>query len=352
MNSEKTAYSRRGFLGVAVGLSAGIAMPAITRTARAQSRELVFVGFGGAYQEGQAKALFAPFERETGIKIVQTTGVELARLKAQVTSKNVEWDLISLPDRLRYTAVGEGLLEKIDYSRFATDDLLKETVSEYCCGGVTFAAQLTYNSEAFAQGPAPSTWADVWDTAKFPGRRGMLAGVTYMLEFALLADGVPKDQLYPLDIERALKSLDKVKRDAIWWTQFPQVEQMLLSREVVMSPWTRGVSLQLGGKPIRVSYEGAAISYEGWVIPKGSKNYDAAMRFIEFATRPDRQAELTKYIAYGPTNRKAFPLVDPKTMALLPSEPGNFSKGFLFNGDWWGPNLSKVTERFTEWRLS
>lgn len=71
--------SRRGALKAAFAATAGLAAPALVNGARAQSKnELVFVGFGGAYQEGQAKALFEPFEKETGIKIVQTTGVEIA----------------------------------------------------------------------------------------------------------------------------------------------------------------------------------------------------------------------------------------------------------------------------------
>ncbi|MCC7274604.1 MAG: polyamine ABC transporter substrate-binding protein [Alphaproteobacteria bacterium] len=343
--------NRRTFMKGAAGAALALGAPAIVgRPARA-AQELVFVGFGGAYQEGQTKALFEPFERETGIKIVQTTGVELAKLRAQVQSRNVEWDLISLPDRLRYAAVLDGLLEKIDYGRFDKSDILKETVSEHCVGGITLASQITYNKLAFPDG-GPVTWADVWNTQKFPGRRGIYGAVTYTLEFALLADGVPKDKLYPLDVDRAFKSLEKFKRDAVWWTQFPQVGPMLLSKEIVVSSWTRAPALILEGQPFGISFDGAAITFEGWVIPKGSKNYDAAMKFITFALQPQRQADLTKYIAFGPTNQKALPLVDPKVMAVLPSQPDNFKKGFLFSGDWWGPNLEKATERFNEWRLA
>ena len=351
MTTESRKSTRRHFVATLTGASAALALPAMP--ARAQKgKELVFAGFGGTYQDGQTKAFFEPFEKQTGIRIVGTTGVELARLKAQVASRNVEWDLVSLPESMYYAAKAEGLLEKLDYSRFSVADLLPETVSEYHCGSITYATQLTYNSEVFSGQAAPVTWADMWNTDKFKGRRGMRSHPIQQMEYALLADGVPKNKLYPLDIDRAFKSLEKFRRSAIWWTQFPQVEQMLLSREIVMTPWTRGVSLQLAGRPIRVSYEGAAISYEGWVIPKGSKNYDAAMRFIDFATRPERQAELTKYIAYGPTNRKALPLISPPVAELLPSEPKNFNAGFLFSGDWWGPNLARVTERFNEWRLS
>ncbi|MBS0222508.1 MAG: polyamine ABC transporter substrate-binding protein [Proteobacteria bacterium] len=346
-----TRFNRRTFTKGAASTAFVLGAPAIWSSPARAAQELVFVGFGGAYQEGQTKAFFEPFERETGIKIIQTTGVELAKLRAQVQSKNVEWDIISLPDRLRSTAQQDGLLDKIDYSRFDKSDILPETVSEYCVGSITLAMQITYNAQTFAPGTAPVSWSDVWNTQKFPGRRGMYTGVTYTLEFALLADGVPKDKLYPLDLPRAFKSLEKFKRDAVWWTQFPQVEQMLLSKEVSVSPWTRAPALILEGKPFGISFDGAAITYEGWVIPKGSKNYDAAMKFIAFALQPQRQADLTKYIAFGPTNRKALPLVDPKVAAVLASKPENFKQGFLFSGDYWGPNLTKVTEQFNEWRL-
>jgi putative spermidine/putrescine transport system substrate-binding protein len=277
--------SRRSALKSALMTTAGLAAPALVGGTRAQGKnELVFVGFGGAYQEGQAKALFEPFEKETGVKIVQTTGVEIAKLKAQVETKNVEWDIICLPDRLRAPAVKEGLLEKLDYSRFSTADLIKDTVTEFCCGAVTLAMQLCYNPQGFGGGKMPSGWLDFWNTKDFPGRRALYANPAYTLEFALIAAGVPKDKLYPLDVERALKTLEVFKKDGVWWTQFPQVEQILTNKEAVMSPWTRGVTAQLAGKPINVSYDGAAISYEGWVIPKGSKNYDNAMKFIAFAT--------------------------------------------------------------------
>ena len=95
---------RRQFISAAGSSLALAAMPLVATKARAAG-QLVFAGFGGAYQTGQQKALFEPFEKETGIKIVQTTGVDLAKLRAQVQSGDVEWDFVSLPDRLRYTAV-------------------------------------------------------------------------------------------------------------------------------------------------------------------------------------------------------------------------------------------------------
>jgi putative spermidine/putrescine transport system substrate-binding protein len=343
--------SRRRFLGVAAAAGlAGATWPRAATQARAASKtELVFVGFGGTYQEGQTKAYIEPFERETGIKVIQTTGVDLAKLKAQVQSKNVEWDVVTLPDRLRYTAVQEGLLTPIDYRTVDARDILREVVTEFAVGHVTVAMMLTYAKTAFKD-KAPQTWVDFWNPTQFPGPRGMYNFPAYSMEIALIADGVPKDKLYPLDVARAFRRLDRLKPHIkVWWSQFPQPGVLLKTGEIVMTPWTRTITQVLAGDPLGFSYEGAAITYEAWTVPRGAPHAENAMRFINFALQPQRQAELTKYVAFGPTNRKALPLVDAMLRPLLPS--ANLERGFLLSGDWWGPNLQRVQEQWNEWRL-
>ena len=167
----KTRISRRKFLKMA-GLTAaatgaaGVAFPHVITTAKGAANELVFVGFGGGYQEGQTKALFEPFEKETGIKVVQTTGVDLAKLRAQVQSKNVEWDLISIPDRLRYTAVQDGLLQKLNYGMINAKDIQKDLVTEYAVGlrDHPDAAHLQH------QGPSARQGAEDLDGLLGPGQ--------------------------------------------------------------------------------------------------------------------------------------------------------------------------------------
>lgn len=335
----------------ASGLAVGLAAPYVSSATRASGKELVFVGFGGAYQDAQTKAYFEPFEKETGIKIIQTSGVELAKLSAQVKSQNVEWDLITIPDRQRYSAVRDGLLTKLDYSRIDTKDILPELVSEFAVGHTTVIMQLVYSTKFYQAGKEPKGWGDYWNLS-FPGTRGMYNAPAYVLEIALLADGVEKDKLYPLDVPRAFKSLDKIKQNVNWWTQFPQPGIMLNSGEITMTPWTRGVTQVIAGDPIGLVYENAILSYEGWAVPKGAKNSDAAMQFINYALKPERQAKLADLIAFGPSNTKAIPLIEPKVAKLLPAYPENWSKGVLMSGDWWGDNLQKVTEQWNEWRLT
>lgn len=346
--------TRRRFVSLgAAGVAVAGFPTVITQAKVAGANELVFCGFGGTYQDGQTKALFEPFEKETGIKVVQTTGVDLAKLQAQVQSKNVEWDLISLPDRLRYTAVRQNLLQKLKYDIINTQDIMPELITDHAVGGVTIPMTLTYSIKAYPTADKqPKTWQDFWDANKVPGPRGLYNAPPYVLEFALIADGAPKDKLYPLDVDRAFKSLDRVKPIVrVWWSEFPQPGVLLKSGEITMTPWTRAISLILDGEPLGISYDGAALTFEAWVVPTGAPHAENAMQFINWALQPKPQADLTKYIAFGPTNKNAMQYVDPKLTPLLSSNPDNIKKGFFLSGDWWGPNLEKVTERWNEWRL-
>ena len=351
----ETRTSRRRFLHTgATAAAASLAFPyVVTRSRAASKNELVFVGFGGTYQDGQTKAYFEPFERETGIKVIQTTGVDLAKLKAQVQSKNVEWDLVPLPNRLLYTAVRDDLLTSIDRGIVNTTDVVPELVTQFAVGHIIVAMVLSFSTRAYPSGQQPQSWFDFWNK-NFPGSRGMYNFPVITTEFALIADGVPMDKLYPLDVARAFKSFDRIKPEIkVWWSQFPQPGLLLKSGEITMTPWTRTISEMVAGEPFGFTYNGSCIYYEAWTVAKGAPHADNAMKFINYALQANRQADLVKYAgpAFAPTNRNALSLIEPKLRPLLASNPDNMNKGFLLNGEWWGPNLERVQEQWNEWRL-
>jgi len=101
----------------------------------------------------------------------------------------------------------------------------------------TFGQILAYNTKAFPPGKAPTSWADYWDVERFPGKRGMLDEPRYNFEFAMFAGGANVGNVYPIDMDKAFATLDKIKPHIhVWWKQWPQVPILLSSRELVMSP--------------------------------------------------------------------------------------------------------------------
>ena len=73
------------------------------------------------------------------------------------------------------------------------------------------------------------------------------------------------------------------------------------------------------------------------------------MNFIAFASSPEAQAEYARNIAYGPTNSKALPKLDAKTLANLPTAPANAKEALQFNLKFWADQGEELEKRFASW---
>ncbi len=215
---------------------------------------------------------------------------------------------------------------------------------------------MAYNKKTLKGAKPASSWADFWDVNNFSGPRALQDQGPFNLEFALLADGVPMDKLYPLDLDRAFKKMDKIKNNiTVWWKNGAQQVQLLTSGEVnYSSAWNGRVNVaQSKGVPLEIVWNGGCMDLDWWCVPKGNPNKDLAMKFIDFALSAERQGEqAAKYIAYGPTNLNAFKYIPANRAKQLPSYPENLKKQFMHNADYWGKKLSKVTERWKTWMIS
>ncbi len=198
-------------LSLAVGALAAALVVLGAGQALAQDKGTVTIAsFGGKFQDGLRKALFKPFEEATGIKVVEATGISLAKIKAMVMTQNVEWDLFECVPSEYYVLSQQNMLEKIDYSlldKTIMDQMDPKALAPYGVGFLSFSQVISYSTKKYSKENHPHTWAEVWDLKKFPGKRIFPAGDYEIepMEPALLADGVAPDKLYPLDLDRAYK---------------------------------------------------------------------------------------------------------------------------------------------------
>src|ERR1700716_4050754 len=121
--------SRRNVL--ALGAGAALAAPFVN-TASAQTRTVYVNSYGGVWETSWKKAFFDPFTAQTGIQIKTVPGVSFAKLKAQVQTRNYEWDVVNTGDVEYAQAVLEGLLEKVDTTAARTSELPPHMVRDYC----------------------------------------------------------------------------------------------------------------------------------------------------------------------------------------------------------------------------
>src|SRR5215470_3044164 len=162
--------------------------------------------YGGAFQDAQRKAYFEPFERLSGVKVIESQGPDPVKVKAMVDTKNIEYDVGEFDRASVINLQKKGdYWEEIDYSLVDTANIDKAFQYKYALDMLPYAQTYAYRTDVFA-GARPESWADFWDTKKFPGPRTMpsgTGGLTPFLEAAVLAAGAPMDKIYPMDIDKA-----------------------------------------------------------------------------------------------------------------------------------------------------
>ncbi|MFV0528613.1 MAG: ABC transporter substrate-binding protein [Lachnospiraceae bacterium] len=312
--------------------------------------ELVVVTWGGALEEAMKNAVEG-FEEEYNCKITWDSYTDYSKIQAMVDAGNVYWDVCTIDAYWMYT--GADYLEDIDY------DLVDKTgIEDYTydkgVGSYTWATVMSYDSSLYDSESSPQTWTEFFDTEKFPVSRTFYKQAMYLYELALMADGVPKDEIYPIDIDRALAKLDEVKDSvSVWWESGAEPAQLLSSKEVELAgAWAgRITDAKSEGAEVDFNMNEALVTTDVWSVIKGTEHKDLAMEFINYATRAETQAAFSSEVPYGPVNSQAYDLMDAETIQSIPSAPENAELVLEFDPEWWAENYAAADEAFQEWIL-
>jgi putative spermidine/putrescine transport system substrate-binding protein len=341
-------------------------MPTVVRSQQ-EDNILAYGTRGGILEDIFRKAILSPLTAATGIQVKMVPYPEMAKVKAMVDTNTVDLDVWEV-DGSQLSILGRrGLLEPIDYSLLPPDlkdDLLPGSIQKFGVGEVVFGAGIVYNSDRFTKQNHPRTWTEFWDLRRFAAPRTM-PSPNYLIgpiEPALLADGVVPDQLYPLDVDRAFKSLDRVKPAIIkFWDTAADALNMMTSGNAELSMNTFGRAIaskqQNPKSPLEIEFNQGIAKLSYWVIPKGAKHVRNAHKFISFFCEPKNHAAyINAYPAYGPVSKKSTAFIDPKFEDIIITSAKNAPGIVMVNDAWWSEedsggktNLEKVQERWASW---
>lgn len=313
---------------------------------------------GGAYDSIRRTTVYEPFEKATGIHVVPVAAT-VAKLLAMFKAGQVGLDVIDTGDDPLYQLETHGVLEPMPYDQFKFTnpaDIEAAYKRQYLVGNFVYASVLGYNTTTIPKGNEPNSWAEFWDLKKFPGPRmlaGMGSGIPN-LEFALIADGVPMDKLYPLDIPRAFHSLSRVRpKIKKFWDTGALSAEMLSDKEVFMgSIWhTRLYAAVASGAPLAAQWNQNMIQIQAFSIVKGARHPEAARQYIDYCVSADVQARFAKAYNVGPVNSKSFSMLPAEFVDSVAGGPKLGPLGFLLDAKWWADNRPKVTEYWDKWIL-
>jgi len=354
------------FLGSAIAPVGLHAQETAIATAADSRSEITFTSWTGPYMRSQMLGFVRPYEEASGARVhVEHYAGGINEIRDQVESANVVWDVIDLTQADSLRACNEGLLETLDDIELPDgvdgtpfrDDFVEGALNNCGVGVIVWATVFGYSNDAFGDDP-PSTINDFFDTQKYPGKRAIRNDPTVVMEWALIADGVAPGDVYglletPEGIERALAKMDAIKPGLQLWDSGREPVRMLNNGEVVMtSVWatTGAVALREEGANFSIVWHGRVIELDLFGIPKGSRNKEAAIEFIRFASSSESLANMVSYLPNGPTRRSSLALVSDEVRAQLPNNPA-FENEITIQSDaeWWAKNHAALEEAFDAW---
>ena len=331
----------------------------------AEEHTLTVVSFGGAYGAIQKKYMIDPYMEKTKNTILfddYSGGV--AEIKAQVETNKILWDVVDMEAVDLERACSDGLLaiipktilSKGSNGTLAEEDFLPEALANECAvGSLIWSSVFAFNKETIGK-YKPTHIQDVFDTTRFPGKRALRKQPQVNLEWALLADGVPKNEIYRVlatkkGQQRAFATLDTIKDDIIWFDSWSQAPELLNDGGAVMVQSANGrifESITKDKKPFEIVWDGNVYDLEVWAIVKGTKQKQTALDFIAFATGTKPLSSVTQ-IAYGPTRHSSMALASPDIIPFLPTS--HIKQGLKADSLFWSDYGGSLGVRFNQWLL-
>ena len=339
--------------------------------------QMTIVSWGGAYSNSQLQAYHKPYTEMTGVEIVndESSAEAVAKLRAMNEANNVTWDVVDVVASDAIRLCDEGLAMEIDADSQlaaapdgtpASEDFGDLLVSDCFIPQIVYSTTVGYRTDVEAWGDnTPEDICAVFDTATFPGKRSLEKRPINNVEWALLCDGVAKDDVYDVlstdeGVAQALAKLDTIKDDVIWWSAGAETPQLLADGEVLIGSTYNGrlfSVIEEQNQPVAMLWDAQVFDLDGWIIPTGldEERQNRALHYIKFATDTQRLADQSKYISYGPARASSAPLVGQHAelgidMAPhMPTDPNNAQNTFLYNYEWWADNRDDLDAKFQAW---
>ncbi len=359
----------------ALAVTTALVAPAVS--AQDMADEMTIVSWGGAYSRSQQKAYHEPYMEKTGVKIIndESSNEAVAKLRAMNEAGNVTWDVVDVVAADALRLCDEGLAMEIDPDEMlaaapdgtsAEEDFGELLVGDCFIPQIVYSTTFGYRTDMVPEGvEPPNDICDVWDLETYPGKRSLEKRPINNMEWALLCDGVAKDEVYdvlatPEGQEQALAKLDEIKDDVIWWSAGADTPQLLADGEIFMGSTYNGrlfSVIEEQDQPVAMMWDAQVFDLDGWIIPAGlpEDRLNRALDYIMFATDTQRLADQAAWISYGPARKSSAPLVGKHAelgidMAPhMPTDPANAQNTFLYNYEFWADYRDDIDAKFQAW---
>lgn len=306
--------NRRAVLGAGVASAALLSAPSVLRAA---DRSIKVGVYGGYFKDSFDANIFPEFTAATGIavnSVAEPTGEAwLVQLEQAARAGQAPADLSMMSQVAMLKGAATNLWAKLDESKLSNlGNLLPQFINRYDdgalagVGAVAWYVTLVTNTDAYPA--APTSWADMWDPAN-KDKLGLLAlaSNSFLLEVTATTFFGGTDMLSTDDgMAKVLAKLEELKPNVrLWYRDEAQFEQALKSGEIPMGQYYHDVTglAVADGHPVRSTFpkEGGISDSGAWALSRASTKVEEAHVFIDYMSRPDIQALMSRKVGTAPT---------------------------------------------------
>jgi putative spermidine/putrescine transport system substrate-binding protein len=321
---------------------------ALPSQAQQQVQEIRMIEAGGLSGDSIEAGYVRPFTARTGVRVVRENPNPLGKLRAMVESRSITAVLYELGSLSAAIADAAGLIEPLDWAAIDANPMFDEAKLPHAFGYQYYSTLMAWRADA----KPLQNWAQFWDTRTFPGKRSLPDNFTLALPIALLADGVKPDELYPLDLNRAFRSLDRIKGSvSVWWSAGAQPPQLLKDNEVQYAASYSG--RVTGQDGINLSFAQGLLDLAYFVVPKGANPAEkaVAMQLLHEMSVAENQAKAAEVISYTGPSPRLDSLLPQARLREFPTVKANKDVQVLGNPGWWAQNRDMTERRWQEFKL-
>jgi len=290
----KTIYSAAAF----VVAFAGAAM--------AQDRTLTISVYSFA-QDAYKKALYDPFEKVCGCKLVIETGnsVErMAKIEANAANPVIDMAVISSHDAL--SLARKDLLAPLNISKLSNYSKLypaaQDPIGDHMAVGYTFyASSIVYRKDLVSI----KSWGDLLDS-KLAGNVALpnITGTQGPLTLMMLNKAIAGK---PHDFSGVISAIGKHADDIVtFYSRSSELAQLMNQEEVIAAPVGRFAWSRFKSSPLPFAWaepaEGQAGGMNVMIMTKGNGNEDLAYQFMDYWLSTKVQTRIAEALIDSPAN--------------------------------------------------
>lgn len=332
--------------------------------ARAQAQDIVVATWGGVYGTALEEAVIKPFTKETGIGVrIHHHANDLLPLFEKANGRIAPWHVIDLERKDLNAACSSGKLTKLDHDELfgpgGIADFIPGLLQPCGVGAMVWSQAIAYDATLFKDRP-PRTMADFFDLTNFPGKRGLFAKAEGNLEIALMSSGIPPEDVYdilrkPGGVDQAFAILDRIKDETVFWRSGDEPEQMLNDGRARMTTAYAARFLrprQGARRPVKLLWSNQVWRATYWAIPNGHADAANALRFVTYATDPQRLGHLATRLWFGPSRKSGLEAAPEHMRGALPTARKQFHNALQIDADFWQKHGAEIEDRFAAWRAN